>query len=164
MIDSMIGQVRDISLALRPPLLDQAGLVPALEQFLDTLADRTGIGIELDASPEISPESPAVRITLFRVVQEAVSNALRHAGARRILVSLHEEGNGIRLRVEDDGVGFDPGSVGELTRRGEHLGIVGMAERVRGVGGRFSVRADQSSGSCIDAWVPARDPNEGAEE
>ena len=160
MIDSMIGQVRDISLSLRPPLLDQAGLVPALEQLLDTLAERTGISIELDASPEISPESPEVRITLFRVVQEAVSNALRHAGAARIIVSLRQQDGGISLRVEDDGSGFDPRSVSERTRHGEHLGLIGMAERVRGGGGKFSVRADEGSGSRIDAWLPLRDPNE----
>ena len=154
MIDSMIGQVRDISLSLRPPLLDQAGLVPALAQLRETLADRTGVSIELDASPAVSPESPAVRITLFRVVQEAVSNALRHAGAERIVVALREEADGIRLLVEDDGVGFDPDTVSERVRRGQHLGMVGMAERVRGVGGRFSVQAGKGSGSRIDAWIP----------
>ena len=164
MIDAMIGQVRDISLSLRPPLLDQAGLVPALEQLLDTLADRSGVSIELDASPEISPESPEVRIALFRIVQEAVSNALRHSGAGRILVSLREQDSGISLRIEDDGVGFDPGSVRERTRRGEHLGMIGMAERVRGVGGRFAVQADKGAGSRIDAWLPSRCPNEVAAE
>ena len=160
MIDSMIGQVRDLCRSLHPPLLDQAGLVPALEQLLDALADRTGVGIELDASPGLSPRSPAVRIALFRVVQEAVSNALRHSGARRIRVGLRDEGDGIGLRVTDDGVGFDPDSVDERVRRGQHLGMVGMAERVRGVGGTFSVQAQAGSGSRIDAWVPLHDPEE----
>ncbi len=163
MIDSMIGQVRDISRSLRPPLLDQAGLVPALEQLLDSLADRTGISIELDAPRDVSRESPAVRIALFRVVQEAVNNALRHAGAARIRVILREVDDGVGLEVEDDGVGFNPDSVSERARRGQHLGMVGMAERVRGVGGRFSVQAREGSGSRISAWVPLRDP-EGADD
>ena len=159
-LDGMIGQVRNISLSLRPPLLDEAGLVPALEQHLDSLAERSGVNIELDATSSISPETPGVRIVLFRVVQEAVSNALRHAGARNIVVRLAAEADGIRLQVHDDGIGFDSEAVHKRARRGQHLGIVGMAERVHGVGGRFSVQADEGAGSHIDAWVPLQSPHD----
>lgn len=155
MLDGMIGQVRSISLALRPPLLDEAGLVPALEQYLDTVAERSGVDIRLDTSTATSTgETPATRLTIFRIVQEAVNNALRHAAPKTIDVCLRADGGGLGVEVRDDGVGFDPQSVHDRARGGGHLGLLGMAERVHGCGGRFAIHARPGAGSRVEAWIP----------
>jgi signal transduction histidine kinase len=131
MVDSMIRQARDIARGLRPPLLDEAGLVPALDHHMKSLAGRSGLCIELDAAPEVARAPAGLNTTVFRVVQEAVSNALRHARATLIRVTLRAESDALRLVIEDDGVGFDPEAVSQRVKRGEHLGLLGMTERVR---------------------------------
>jgi len=155
MLDAMLRQVRSISLALRPPLLDEAGLVPALEHYLDAIAERSGVDVRLDSSgTTLHEDTPAMRLTVFRIVQEAVNNALRHAAARTIEVRLRTDGDGLRVEVQDDGVGFDPQAVQDRARGGRHLGLLGMAERVHGSGGRFAIDARPGAGSRIEAWIP----------
>lgn len=154
MIDQMIRQVRDISLSLRPPLLDAAGLVPALEYYLGALEKRAGIPISFDAKRVTKGNRPEVRTTVFRIIQEAVSNAIRHASASSIHVSLCTEGKFMLVRIEDDGCGFDAVAINERIRRGEHLGLLGMHERVLGVGGSFTLDSKPGSGSLIHAKVP----------
>ncbi len=154
MLDEMIGQVRSISLSLRPPLLDEAGLVPALEHYLGSLAERTDVAIPLRVDPELPQRSPAIDTTLFRVIQEAVSNALRHSGAARIGVELLAEDGSIVALVEDDGRGFDLPEVEARVRRGEHLGLLGIRERLRGVGGRLEIESSSGRGTRLEARVP----------
>jgi signal transduction histidine kinase/ligand-binding sensor domain-containing protein len=161
MVDSMIRQARDIARGLRPPLLDEAGLVPALDHHLKSLAERSGLTIELDAAPEVSSAPPGLNTTVFRVVQEAVSNALRHARATLIRVTLRAESDALRLVVEDDGVGFDPEAVGQRVKRGEHLGLLGMTERVRNAGGTIELDSRPGAGSRIEVTVPFAKPGTG---
>jgi signal transduction histidine kinase len=155
MLDSMIGRVRTISLALRPPLLDEAGLVPALELYLDAIAERSGIDIHLDAAGAVPDgDTPAMRLTVFRIVQEAVNNALRHAEARTIDVRMRRDEDGLRVEIQDDGIGFDLQAVQDRARGGRHLGLLGMAERVHGLAGRFSIDTRPGAGCRIEAWIP----------
>jgi len=161
MVDSMIRQARDIARGLRPPLLDEAGLVPALDHHLKSLAERSGLSIELDAAPEVSRAPPGLNTTVFRVVQEAVSNALRHARATLIRVTLRAESDALRLVIEDDGVGFDPEAVGQRVKRGEHLGLLGMTERVRNAGGTIELDSRPGAGSRIEVTVPFAKPGPG---
>jgi signal transduction histidine kinase/ligand-binding sensor domain-containing protein len=154
MMDSMIAQVRQISMNLRPPLLDEAGLVPALRHYLDQMQQRSGISIPLEVGPGVAGNEPAVRTVVFRVVQEAVNNALRHASASEIKVILRLEENHLCVTVEDNGRGFDPNLTQQRIRRGEHLGLLGMVERVHGVGGEFDVTASPGKGSRIEVRIP----------
>lgn len=154
MIDQMIRQVRDISLSLRPPLLDAAGLVPALEYYLGALEKRAGIPIKFDAEEVTKGNRPEVRTTVFRIIQEAVSNAMRHASATSIQVSLRSSGDSIEIRIEDNGRGFDAEAIEERIRRGEHLGLLGMYERVLGAGGSFRLDSKPGEGCVIHATVP----------
>lgn len=158
MVDGMIRQARDIALGLRPPLLDEAGLVPALEHHLKLLAVRSGVGIELDAAPGSERIPQALGTTVFRIVQEAVSNALRHAQAKSIRVSLGADAQALELVVEDDGVGFDPGAVQQRVKRGEHLGLLGMTERVKNEGGTIALDARPGAGSRIEVRIPLARP------
>lgn len=154
MIDGMIRQARDIALGLRPPLLDEAGLVAALDHHLKALEGRSGVHIELDADGVGADIPPARNVTVFRLVQEAVNNALRHAQASEIRVTLRHEDGALRLVVEDNGVGFDREAVAQRAKRGEHLGLLGMTERVRSAGGTIVLDSRPGSGSRIEVRIP----------
>jgi len=161
MVDSMIRQARNIARGLRPPLLDEAGLVPALDHYLKSLAERSGLSIELDAAPGVARAPSGLNTTVFRVVQEAVSNALRHARATVIRVTVRAESDALRLVIEDDGVGFDPEAVSQRVKRGEHLGLLGMTERVRNAGGTIELDSRPGAGSRFEVTVPFAKPGTG---
>ncbi len=154
MMDGMIRQARDIARTLRPPLLDEAGLVPAIDQYLKSMAARSGTRIELDVAPGVTLTPRGLNTTVFRLVQEAVSNALRHARASVVRVTLRDETDALRLVVEDDGIGFDPAAV----PRGAHLGLLGMTERVRSAGGTIELESRPGAGSRIAARIPHARP------
>lgn len=154
MINQMIKQVRNISLSLRPPLLDAAGLVPALEYYLQALEKRAGIPIKFDARDITTGNRPEIRTTVFRIIQEAVGNAVRHASASSIDVTLRTKDAIIEIDIKDDGVGFDSEAINQRIRRGEHLGLLGMYERVHGAGGSFDLKSKPGEGCIIRAKVP----------
>ena len=162
-IDDLIARVRRISLDLRPPLLDEVGLVSALRAYLQSQATVSGLAIELHA-PEPADEAsfrlPAdYEIACFRVVQESITNVLRHAAARRIDVRVARSANRVSLSIQDDGRGFDPLTLDEAAARG-HLGVLGMRERIRARGGQFRLTSTPGLGTSIQdrAGCPARDP------
>jgi signal transduction histidine kinase len=95
-----------------------------------------------------------MRTVAFRVVQEAVTNALRHAAASEIRVSLRLDGEHLAVTIEDNGSGFDPHETQRRIRRGEHLGLLGLTERVHGAGGEIEVSASPGSGSRISVRIP----------
>jgi signal transduction histidine kinase len=158
MVDRMIQQARNIALGLRPPLLDEAGLVPALDHYLKSLGGRCGIGIDFDASPAAAGIPAGLNTTVFRVVQESISNALRHARANAIRVALQVEPGVMHLAIEDDGIGFNPGAVNQRVKRGEHLGLLGMTERVRNAGGTITLDSRPGAGSRIGVRIPFARP------
>jgi len=151
-IDDLIARVRRISLDLRPPLLDEVGLVSALRAYLQSQATVSGLAIELhapEAHDEASFRLPAdYEIACFRVVQESITNALRHAAARRIDVRVARSGSRVSLSIQDDGRGFDPLTLDEAAARG-HLGVLGMRERIRARGGQFSLTSTPGLGTVI---------------
>jgi signal transduction histidine kinase len=152
LVDQLIFLVRRISAGLRPPLLDEVGLYPAVRAFVEAQAAASGTMIELRAAPEAAVPrlGPDLEILGFRVVQEAVANALRHAAARRIVVEVSGDGAvGVRLAVRDDGRGFDPASL-ERSDAGGRLGVVGMRERVRSVGGTFELISAPWAGTTVE--------------
>lgn len=154
MVDGMIHQARDIARGLRPPLLDEAGLVPALEHHLRSAAERSGLEFRIEAGPGVAEAPSALDTTVFRIVQEAVSNALRHSAAKQLRVVLRVEAGALDLLIEDDGVGFDPAIVGQRMKRGEHLGLLGMTERVRNAGGTIRFDSRPGGGSRIQVRLP----------
>jgi signal transduction histidine kinase len=157
LVDDLISRVRRISVDLRPPLLDEVGLVSALRVYLEGQAALSGLAITLDADepgPEL-PRLPAdVEITCFRLVQESVTNALRHARARRIEVRIARATDRLRLWIRDDGRGFAPATLDEAAARG-HLGVVGMRERVRAREGQFGLTSAPGAGTTVEADLPA---------
>jgi two-component system sensor histidine kinase UhpB len=146
-IQSTLERVRQLSLSLRPPQLDDLGLAAALRSHLDRQARVAGLAPHFDASDAPHELSPDTETACFRVAQEAITNVLRHAQARNLWVRLYDDGGRLALSVRDDGSGFDVRAV-----RG--LGLAGMEERTALVGGSLELRAAPGKGTVVLAKFP----------
>ena len=142
--------VRRLARALRPAVLDDLGLTPAIASLVQDLREHTEIVAAFQADGFDQRLSPQTEVALYRIAQEALTNVARHAQARRVLVSLAREGHLVRLSVEDDGVGFDVAS----RRASGGLGHFGMQERLGLVGGSLRIHSRPGEGTCIVAEVP----------
>jgi signal transduction histidine kinase len=152
LLDQMEEQLRRISHELRPTILDDLGLVPALEFLSEGVSKRSGLQIQVES--EIDDRLAAgLETALYRVVQEALTNVSRHARARRVAVRLRQEGGEIVCAVRDDGIGFDTAQVMAPGAR-SGLGLIGMEERLSVLGGTLSVKAEPGCGTEIRVRVP----------
>ncbi len=151
-IEQMLQQVRDLSLNLRPSILDDFGLVPALRRYLDQQARRTGLIVEF-ATETVQRLPPQIETVCYRIAQEALTNVARHARATRVSVSITESNGEARLFIRDDGVGFD---VAETLKyaEGASLGLIGMRERAALVGGIVEIKSVIGEGTLIQAHFP----------
>jgi signal transduction histidine kinase len=152
-VDELIRRVRQLSLDLSPPLLQEVGLVAAIRAYVETLAGLGDLAIDLDLAVEGRFPSE-LETTIFRVVQESITNALRHAHATRLRVVLHDLDGELFVSVADDGSGYDLDEALQSAARGEHFGVVGMRERVRGLGGSFAVDSGPGQGTAVSATFP----------
>jgi len=142
-----VGTVRDIALLLRPSMLDDLGLVAALEWQGREVSRRSQMEVAVE-SANVSGDLPdEYKICVYRLVQEALNNAVRHARARNAKVRVAGGANGIEIEVSDDGQGFDP-------QRSRGLGILGMEERVKRLGGSLAVRSAPGQGTVLKAELP----------
>lgn len=146
-IQSTLERVRQLSLSLRPPQLDDLGLAAALRSHLDRQARVAGLVAHFDAGEAPHDVSAETETACFRVAQEAITNVLRHARARNLWVRLFDSGGRLALSVRDDGLGFDVQSV-----RG--LGLAGMEERTALAGGSLELRAAPGKGTTVLATFP----------
>jgi PAS domain S-box-containing protein len=153
--DDIIGVIRRISAELRPGILDSLGLRAALEWQADEITKRTGIVCTVDARAGDLQLERNLATTVFRIFQEATTNVVRHAKATRIDVTLWLERGNLRLDIADDGVG-----VPEIAPRNSSLGILGMRERARRVGGDCTIRRREPHGTIVAVSVPLRFPAE----
>jgi signal transduction histidine kinase len=153
LIDGMIERIRKISADLRPPLLDEVGLFPALRVYVGAQSALSGVPIELGVDDADERRlDPDREIACFRVVQESITNALRHAAPQRIRVSAARRPTAILLSIVDDGRGFDTAELPEASAG--HLGIIGMQERVRARGGSFRITSQRGAGTRVDVEMP----------
>jgi signal transduction histidine kinase len=149
LVVSTLQDVRRLAVELRPSALDDFGLVPALERLAATLGERSGPAVDFEARLGDERLPAAVETAVYRIVQEALTNVTKHAGARRVSITLvRKEGSAVAV-VEDDGRGIDP----EAAHEGA-LGLVGMRERVALVGGRLTIESAPGSGTTVVAEVP----------
>src|SRR6185503_8207407 len=149
-IDEAVDQVRDLSVDLRPLLLDDFGLVVALRWYLDR---QGSIATQFNAHGLCEEDrfSTELETTCFRIVQEAVTNVVRHAGAHRVVVTLERTESYLMLLISDDGLGFD---VSVLRNGAATLGLRGMEERVHALGGLITIDSSPSLGTEICARLP----------
>src|SRR5438094_9179493 len=137
LLDQIEGQLRRLSHELRPTILDDLGLLPALKFLAEGVAARTGLLITMEGDSELSL-SPLLSTTLYRIVQEAFTNVMRHAKATRVNVAIQQELGTLRCSIKDNGVGFDVSSL--PARFGDRgLGMIGIRERLNSVGGSLSL-------------------------
>jgi signal transduction histidine kinase len=153
LVERSVGIVHRFACELRPTVLDDLGLIPALHSFMKDFTTRTGVRTSLTAFAKVGQLNPAKRTVVYRVVQESLTNVARHARANRVEVSIEKQGNSICLRIKDDGRSF---SVERVLRAnaGKRLGLLGMKERVEMVGGSFSVESVPGKGTVIHAKIP----------
>ena len=140
--------IREICTNLRPATLDYAGLIPALHEFAEPFGRRTGIAIDIDHEDFRAQLLPNVQSLLFRITQEALTNCSKHALAKNILIRLADTDDDVKLTITDDGVGFDPNSLGE-PGSDPGLGLITMKERAEFAGGRFDLRSHPGQGTEI---------------
>jgi len=150
--DRTIEGIRRLAQDLRPPALDSAGLNEALEGLCGDFSRRTQIHIDY-AGFDLSSLSPAA-ISLYRFLQEALTNAARHGHATRIHVLLQAHAARVFLTVEDDGQGFDPQAVLAIHPQPIGMGLIGMQERLQMVGGKLEVHSEPGHGAKLIAQVP----------
>ena len=143
-----VAQVRDMALLLRPSMLDDLGLVPALKWQARELARRTGVKVKVAAETVPDDLPDRYRTCIYRVVQEALNNAARHAQASWARVEAVQENGRIRVTIQDNGAGFDPSQE-------KGMGILGMEERVKGIGGIFRIDSEKGSGTIVSLLIPA---------
>ncbi len=155
-VSDAIDQVRRLALDLRPPALEQLGLLPALRALARDYAERTRIAVQTDL-PEEAPDLPVDRaMAVYRVVQESLTNIAKHAEAQSVSITLRHTGGLIDLSIADDGCGFDLRAtrLSERRKEGPGLGLFGMEERVRLLGGTLAITSQPGSGTIIHAAIP----------
>lgn len=167
MAGAAVHDTRELSRLLRPPVLDDLGLVPALSWLVRTLEKRTGLAVELriegelaaaggsdgDAERDPGRLDPELETLIFRVVQEALTNTLKHSGARRAQIAVAADAAAVRVRVADSGAGFDPDSTLDGAA-GTGVGLAGMRDRVELFGGRLHLVSAPGRGTEIVLEVP----------
>ncbi len=146
--------VRRYARGLRPPALDELGLVPAIEAYARELTESSGLALEVSERPIEGLLTPEAELALYRIVQEALTNACRHARAAHVRVSVMPSDHRVVASVEDDGRGF---SVEDAIGAGHRLGLFGMRERASYVGGNVEVTSELGVGTRVTAAVPTRE-------
>ena len=155
-VDEALRLVRDLSVDLRPPLLDDLGLVTALRWYVDRYAKRTRLASQVivDLKDPNERFSRELETACFRIAQEALTNVVRHAHATGVTLRLGKEDGFLRLSVKDDGVGFDPDALQRRARCTATLGLLGMQERAHAAGGDINIDSKVSQGTEIRLKLP----------
>jgi two-component system sensor histidine kinase UhpB len=149
LVNQAMEELLNLARQLRPTALDDHGLVPAIDAQLKRFAERTGTEVRLDTQGEFESLSEDEQTAVYRIVQEALTNVGRHAGASEVEIQLARGGYGTVLRIRDDGEGFDP-----KFPAGAGLGLEGMAERARVVGGELDLRSAPGAGTSLTMRLP----------
>jgi signal transduction histidine kinase len=149
LVASALGDVRRLTVELRPPALDDFGLAAALERLAGVVAERSGLDVDVNVGVAPGTLPPEHETAIYRIAQEALTNVVKHASAESISIVVTTADSMVRTVIEDDGVGFAFGAV-----RAEALGLVGMRERALLLGGRFDVESSPGAGTTIVAEIP----------
>jgi signal transduction histidine kinase len=145
--EESVAKIRNMALLLRPAMLDELGLVSALRWHVKEVGRRASVKVRLIAD-ELNENLPdAHRTGIYRVVQEALNNCVKHSRANEVRVLIQRDGGGLSVSVQDDGVGFQP-------QQDKGLGLLGMMERVSALGGRFHIESQPGRGAVISTYFP----------
>ena len=156
LVQQLSNELRTVSYLLHPPLLDEAGLPSALRWYVEGFAERSKIDVELELAPDLGRLSANMEMTIFRIVQECLTNVHRHSGSKKAQIRLSRSLQNVSLEIQDFGKGMQGGAnaaIGEKVRPG--VGIQGMRERVRQLDGQFDVRSN-GNGTIVTARLPLK--------
>jgi PAS domain S-box-containing protein len=157
LVDETLQNVRSLSHELRPPLLDEMGWEPALAGLCDSLSQRTRLPVIFKHEGSKRRLAPDVELVAYRVVQEALTNIVRHANASQAVVSSALSEESLRITVEDDGVGFNIDYLDESETPDLGLGLLGMQERVDAVGGKLLIQSQPGEGTRVNVQLPSKE-------
>jgi signal transduction histidine kinase len=152
LVDRTVASVRRIAADQRPVMLDDLGLLPAVDWLADDFTNRYGVEVERRIDSGEIAFTPHAATALFRIVQEALTNVARHADATRVTLDMHIEAENVILTITDDG----RGSPATNALRGKSFGLIGMRERARMLGGSVSVRTAGGEGFAVTVTLPLR--------
>jgi signal transduction histidine kinase len=155
-VERVLEQVKDLSLNLRPSMLDDLGLEPALRWYTQRQAKISGLQGEFRADALEARVDPIIETECFRVAQEALTNIVRHARAHKFCVELRRQNGDLHLSIRDDGVGFDVAALRDQAVRGASLGLLSMEERATLAGGGLEFRSNPGEGTEVRAWFPLK--------
>lgn len=153
-ISAVLQSMRNLSQLLRPPVLDDLGLVPAMQWYAERFRERTGVELTLEVSGNSERFPQPIEVALYRVFQEALTNVARHADAGHVRVTLHRDGARIALEISDDGCGFDTQALHDRPAADRGIGVLGMRERVATYGGEFHIESAPGRGTVVRLTIP----------
>lgn len=154
LVDRLLTQVRTLALDLRPSLLDDLGLVPALRWYANRQAQRNGWVLSLSVEGIVGRVAVTIEVACFRVVQEALTNVAKYANAKAVDLRLRRHENEVTLVIQDDGVGFDVMLARQRAQGGQSIGLLGMQERVRLAGGALEISSEVGQGTRLELSFP----------
>ncbi|MBI4515011.1 MAG: sensor histidine kinase [Deltaproteobacteria bacterium] len=163
-IGGVLQNVRNLAQLLRPAVLDDLGLVPAIRSYITRFSERTQIAIALEAPPAETRLPRPIEVALYRVLQEALTNVARHAAARHVSVRLQVDSEAAALVVHDDGRGFDVSAILQNPPPDHGMGLLGMRERVAIYRGTFTIDSSDRSGTEVALTIPLTAPIAETEE
>jgi PAS domain S-box-containing protein len=152
-VDEILGQIRTISHLLHPPLLDEAGLASALDWYVNGFSQRSNIDVSLDMPSDLGRLSRELELTIFRVVQESLTNIHRHSRSQTAAIRITREDGRLSLQIRDTGRGMSQKKVMALTGASSGVGLRGMRERLAQVGGDLTLQSD-GNGTLVTAILP----------
>jgi signal transduction histidine kinase len=155
-VEEALQQVRLLATGLRPSMLDDLGLAPALKWIAEQSASRGGFEVQFHQERDTERLASVIETACFRIVQEALTNISRHAKASKVQINLRREADDLVLTVTDDGLGFDTVAMRERATTGASLGVLGMQERATLLGGQLEIRARPGEGSTVELRCPWR--------
>jgi len=158
-ITECLREIRRIIFDLRPMMLDDLGLAPALRRYVSDFSQRHGLPVEMNVLGKETRLDPVVELVLFRIVQEALNNARKHALASKVVVTLGYGVSAVGASIEDNGKGFDLAAVSRGVGRSEKLGIAGMKERAKLLGGSLDIDTALGRGTRVAVRIPIADPD-----
>lgn len=154
LINGAIQDMRSLSLDLWPSMLDDLGLVSTLRWYADRQAQRAGFVLHFSVEPSGDRPRPDVATTCYRIVQEALSNVVRHARASEVWLEFHSNHDELKLLIRDNGVGFETVAVLDQSAKSMGFGILAMRERTENLNGKFEIESEPTRGTVIRVWIP----------
>jgi two-component system NarL family sensor kinase len=153
MVDEILGEIRTISHLLHPPLLDEAGLASALDWYVNGFSQRSKIDVSLDIPNELGRLSRELELTIFRIVQESLTNIHRHSGSQIAFIRITRDHGRLCLQIRDKGLGMSQTRATALNAGATGIGLRGMRERLAHVGGSLTLQSD-ANGTIVTATLP----------